>query len=234
MNYDDIIGNTYGRLTVLRYVGNAQYECRCSCGNITSTPTRYRLIRGESQSCSCLFKELASKRLKTHGKSSTAEYRCYKRMRNRCYLKTLSDYPDYGGRGIAVCDRWRHSFENFLADMGERPSSQHSIDRKDNDGDYTPENCRWATQEQQQRNKRNNHIQEYDGEAKCLKEWSQDARCRVSYGTLQARLSYYGWSFGVALLTPPTVTVAERLRLRRDKIGLVEIQQPLKQIGEGT
>jgi len=119
-------------------------------------------------------------------------------MRQRCVNSNDDEYTNYGGRGIIVCERWMQ-FENFLADMGEPPTSKHSIDRIDNNGHYCPKNCRWATIAQQARNKRNNHRVTYRGTTKSVIEWSENVD--IPYNTLIKRL-YRGWSVEKTLTTP--------------------------------
>jgi hypothetical protein len=102
----------------------------------------------------------------------TPTYQSWRHIFQRCYNPKHNAYNRYGGRGIKVCDRWLESYENFLLDMGERPIGMY-LDRIDNNGDYTPENCRWATPKEQARNKRNNHLLTYNGETRCLAEWAE-------------------------------------------------------------
>jgi hypothetical protein len=120
----------------------------------------------------------------------TKEYRAWSHMLSRCTNPTDKSYQYYGGRGISVCDRWI-SFKNFFEDMGKSPSVAHSIDRVDNDGNYVPENCRWATVKEQRRNKRDNRILVIDGERKTLAEWAE--KFGVLYKTAHNRLRM-GWS----------------------------------------
>jgi len=120
-------------------------------------------------------------------------------MKERCLNSSLPNYKYYGARGIRVCDRWLHSFEKFFEDMGPRPSPRHTIERRDNDGDYTPENCYWATWSQQARNRRNNRVVTFNGDTKILSEWADAAGIPVN--TLHNRLSR-GWSVARALTTP--------------------------------
>ena len=121
-------------------------------------------------------------------------------MKARCVVPSASGYENYGGRGIVVCDRWLNSFENFLADMGERPSKAHSIDRyPDNDGNYEPSNCRWATRKQQTRNTRANRRISFCGETLCVAEWAE--RVGIHCDTIYDRLKL-GWSIDRALTEP--------------------------------
>lgn len=128
-------------------------------------------------------------------------------MRQRCLNPSAKSFPGYGGRGIKICDRWLESFENFLADMGPRPSAKHSLDRQDNDGDYTPDNCRWATAREQILNRRNSRLVEYKGETRPLTEWCK--LTGVSYSAAIQRLDN-GWPvedvFGVPVRDTANIT----------------------------
>jgi hypothetical protein len=183
-------------LSYSHHVGNNHFWlCRCECG--TERSVRERVLRdGSSKSCGCI----RSEQFKTHGRSGTPEYTAWTEMNRRCSNKNCNVYKHYGGRGVKVCDRWKNSFENFLEDMGEKPSENHSIDRfPDKNGDYEPGNCRWATRREQATNRRNNHIIEYEGKSLTLTEWAE------LYGiypkSLRARLRY-GWDFQKAISEP--------------------------------
>lgn len=151
-------GDRYGRLVMIKRVavlrpGRAQiWLAVCDCG--TSIEVRAESVRNcSTKSCGCLQKELVAVRARKHGQGAhgrrTAEYKTWLRIKSRCASPNDSDYRKYGARGIAVCERWASSFEAFLADMGQRPSSKHSIDRINGSGNYEPGNCRWATSDVQ-------------------------------------------------------------------------------------
>ncbi len=114
----------------------------------------------------------------THGATGTPEYRAWSGLRGRCCCPSNRAFPNYGGRGIKVCERWLHSFENFLADLGPKPTPLHSIDRIDNDGNYEPGNVRWATRTQQQRNTRMCRIVEFNGVRQTAAEWAEQLGIR--------------------------------------------------------
>lgn len=149
------------------------WECRCACGTMRSV-RGYALTGGNSTSCGCKTAEATRTRSLTHGRRNTAEYGIYRAMLNRCYQASQKVYPLYGGRGITVCERWRESFMAFLEDMGERPSTSHSLDRIDCNGHYEPSNCRWATSLTQNNNRRNNRILSHAGKSQTMSEWARE------------------------------------------------------------
>lgn len=161
--------------------------CICDCGQRVVV-SRDHLRSGHTKSCGCSLKEFVGAAKTTHGKSKTAEYFVWSNMVQRCTNPKKERYPRYGGRGIKVCERW-NVFVNFIADMGPRPSLQHSIDRIDNDGNYEPGNCRWATRKQQQSNNSRTRMVSAFGETKMFTEWRKDHRLEVAFITFERRLN---------------------------------------------
>lgn len=170
----DRTGQKSGRLTVKKYIGKTKdghslWLCKCECGascNVASNAL------GRTQSCGCLAIETARMTNRTHGCKDTPEYRSWSAMLVRCRAKTNKDYPRYGARGIRVCRRW-YQFENFLADMGPRPSLAYSIDRKNNEGPYCKRNCRWATAEEQANNRRSSAFLTIGRETLTISQWAR-------------------------------------------------------------
>ncbi len=189
-----MLGKRFGRLTVKSSAGRNKYRqslwfCLCGCGG-SRTVQGYKLTSGETQSCGCLQRERTRTAKITHGNTVngtvTPEYVCWQNMRSRCLDPKNKAYKYYGERGISVCERWLSSFENFLADMGKRPSEKHSIEREDNEGPYCKENCVWATKDVQNSNQRQNRIVVVDGLSMTVKAAAQ--RCRIPYTTVLHRL----------------------------------------------
>jgi len=156
----DLTGQCFGRLTVIEYIGlddfkkNVLWRCRCECGTERGITTS-NLTQGRTQSCGCFNREATKERSTTHGYSAgglyRSEYGIWRAMLARCRNPNVPQFKDYGGRGIRVCERWQ-KFTNFFEDMGARPPNM-TLDRINNDGNYEPSNCRWATRAQQQANK---------------------------------------------------------------------------------
>lgn len=187
-NLIDLTGERFGRLTVLKQAGKnkhrqLQWHCLCDCGSPTIA-LGFVLRKGEKQSCGCLKRESIAAVNLSHGMSRTPIYRIWRSMLDRCHLPSSHAYSRYGGRGIKVCDRWQ-DFENFYADMGDRPKGM-SLERTDNDGDYCPENVRWASNKEQANNRRANVYYEYGDERLTLAQWAEKGE--VSVGTLWSRL----------------------------------------------
>lgn len=197
-----IPGTKFSRLTVINMLPKnnnreSHYFCICECGaerNILGSS----LKNGNTKSCGCYQKDQVRKAATRHGMSHTKIHHLWKGMMSRCYSPANFAFEHYGQRGITVCEKW-HTFENFFEDMGERPPGR-SLDRIDNNGPYSPENCRWATRAEQARNKRSNRVLGWRGEEKVLSDW---AKCLgISGRVIAHRLDILGWDIERTLSKP--------------------------------
>lgn len=193
----DLKGQTFGILKVLEYAGKyngrSQWKCICQCGNECFALAK-NLKNGDKTACGCRQISHA----KTHGKHDTPEYQVWADMLKRC---RDPENKDYAGRGITVCERWL-KFENFWEDMGARPSKSHTIDRKNNDLGYSPENCRWATKIEQGNNRRTNLFYEYQGRSLTIPQWARELGFHKD--TIWNRIKA-GWTIEKALTKPTQV-----------------------------
>lgn len=191
-------GTVFGRLTALEEIGDGWVLCLCSCGKEKAIQAReLKTSRRPTRSCGCLRIARTLERQLTHGGSKDPEYRSWRAMFRRCTVETHDEFRNYGGRGITVCERW-NDYLNFISDMGPRPSG-HSIDRIDNNGNYEPRNCRWATQRQQNSNCRRNHRVQVHGKDMTVAQWCEVTRQNPS--TVYSRLSR-GWPAERAIEVP--------------------------------
>lgn len=195
-----LVGQRFGRLLVLAEHGQDAHRaylwrCLCDCGN-ESTIRGSDLKSGVTQSCGCGVREAAS-RPRTHGQTHTPLYKRWRAMVERTRNPNASEYRNYGGRGIGVCERWQ-SFEGFAADMGATFDEALTLERRDVNGDYSPENCYWATTKQQTRNRRNNHVVEWRGRLMVVTDWAE--LLGLNPNTVVHRLRR-GWSVERSLTT---------------------------------
>lgn len=201
----ELTGRYFGLWTILREGSYVNYKqtvhARCECG--TERVVRLdHLLDGKSYCCGCT---------RYHGLTKVKGYHSWKSIKQRCFNENNADFDEWGGRGITMCEGWLADFRHFFADMGEKPSALHSIDRIDNNGHYScghceecsangwPLNCKWSTKKEQNRNRRDNRILEFRGESKTLAEW-----CEIlghPYGRIKNRLLNLGWSVERALST---------------------------------
>jgi len=178
----DRTGDIYSYLTVIKYMGKtfdnrALWLCQCVCG-VEKVIYGASLQSGHTKSCGCFQKKAVSMAVTTHGCSKgekkIPEYTSWQQMKSRCLNKKASGYINYGGRGISICKRWVNSFENFIQDMGYKPTKNHSIDRYPNaNGNYEPSNCRWATDTEQVENRRNTVWVVYQGKKMTVAEFKR-------------------------------------------------------------
>jgi hypothetical protein len=193
---------TYGRLTVIRR-DRSKVFCDCACGNTNVIAMAADLRAGKRTSCGCIGPEHARTTLRdintTHGRTKTTEYQIWVDMRRRCHQPDRPDYHRYGGRGISVCERWMNDFAAFYADMGPRPKGK-TLERRDNDGSYSPDNCYWATKREQTLNTRQVIIVTVGGQRMTARDASLFISANPALVCNRLRL---GWSIEDAVSKPP-------------------------------
>lgn len=200
----DLTGLVYGKLTVLYYShsnkdGRTVWHCKCNCGNEKDVSSK-DLKRGTIRSCGCLRIETSRKRMTTHGSTDTRLYNIWTSMKARCETSKEEKFiKNYQNKGIIICDEW-HDFSIFQKWALENGyADKLSIDRKDNNGNYCPENCRWVDQKTQQNNKSSNKRLTYNNKTQTIAQWAEEIG--MKYNTLDERLRK-GWSVERALITP--------------------------------
>ena len=200
----DLVGKKFGRLLVKEQAGRnihkqPMWRCICDCGELKIV-AGFRLRYGKTSSCGCYRRELTKHKALVHGDHGTPEHRVWEAIKRRCLNKNSTQFKHYGGRGITVCSRWMKSYENFLADMGRKPSPKHSIDRINNNELYSPENCRWVTHTEQMNNTRSNRLLTFRGKTQNLTQWAKEIG--IGGSTLHHRIVRAKWPIEMALTTP--------------------------------
>jgi hypothetical protein len=183
----DLTGKTFGNLFVIKVHKNRKrngktlirWHCACGCGKNTIVPGA-DLKNGHTRSCGCLHKEVLLKMITTHGQKGTPEYFIWQAMKGRCLRKKHTSYKNYGGREITISPRWINSFENFISDMGPRPTKKHTLERVENNGNYGPDNCVWDIRKVQSRNQRSNRWIKFDGKKMVLVDWASYFKIKPS------------------------------------------------------
>ncbi len=226
VKYKSYVGSTKGRLSIVQYVPGIRskshkritpkFRCQCSCGKEKTTSCQ-SVVEGTTKSCGCLSREQASKNIHAallkntkHGASHTSEYTSYRNMTTRCIDSAYEGFHNYGGRGIKVCNRWlgTNGLQNFLLDMGPKPTPKHQIDRYPNrNGNYEPGNCRWATTKQQGRNRNSNRLITFNGRTMCITEWSEETGLPFHIISMRTKA---GWDVEKALTTPINVNKSHK------------------------
>lgn len=190
-----IIGDIINGCEIIRDANNGKTprECIFKCG-YCNNEFQVRLTSvtsGNTNSCGCYKKKALAERVKTHGLSKTSEFNIWQHIKDRCFNSNNKKYKHYGGRGIKVCKEWIESFEQFLMDMGSRPTIKHTIERIDTNGDYCKGNCKWATKKEQNRNRTITKYVTYNEIEKPLSEWIEELK--LNDKTVRSRLEN-GWS----------------------------------------
>jgi len=197
MSDENLIGKKFNKLTIIGFsrIGNHCYlNVICDCGNKTKTYLS-SLVKGKTKSCGCLIKEISRKRMTTHNLHGTPIYSSWHNMIQRCTNVNSQSYSYYGGRGITVCDKWL-TFEGFYEDMGDRPLNK-SLDRKNNNGNYCKDNCKWSTREEQMNNVRTNMNLTFKGKTQSFSMWAKEFN--INKSTLKERILTRKWTIEKAL-----------------------------------
>jgi hypothetical protein len=199
----DLTGQRFGRLEVISLAisdkRKGYWNCKCDCGK-EKTISVYNLINGSTRSCGCLHSEEVKERMTKHGLSKTRLGQIRNDMQKRCYNPNQIYYKNYGGRGITVCEEWKTNPTSFYTWANNNGYEEHlTIERIDINGNYCPENCRWATETEQNNNKRSNHLITCKGKTRTMSQWSEITG--ISYSTLRGR-QRSGWSDEKTIETP--------------------------------
>lgn len=206
MRFIDLTGQVFERLTVISFEKRVNrvslFNCICICGN-TKLLSSNTLLMGKTKSCGCLKKEIMSKTKSTHTKTKHPLYTIWCAMKRRCYNQNVKDYPNYGGRGISVCDKWLNDFQAFYDDMFFNYDKGLTIERINNNGNYEVSNCKWVSRKIQNRNKRTVNKIEIDGEFKCLSEWAEIYK--INLKTVSNRFYTLGWDIRKSLTSPKKI-----------------------------
>lgn len=211
----DLTGKRFGRWVVLNRGGvnkhgRILWKCRCDCGSEREVSSG-NLLRHLTKSCGCQRRETAARQA-LHHLTRTPEWNTWVGIRNRCSNRKEPAYKYYGARGISVCDRWQESFTNFLADMGPKPGPKFSIDRVDNDGNYEPGNCRWATQLEQVNNTRHNTHLTFQSRTQNISQWAKELGF-PSDNVIVGRIGKLKWTIKKALTTPLNKNISKARKI---------------------
>lgn len=202
----DLTGMRFHRLRVISraktHAKNALWHCVCDCG-VNTQSFGFALRNGEAKSCGCYSTDILRKNAFKHGLTKGPEWTSWSDMKSRCLNKKNIRYASYGGRGIKICKRWVHSFESFLKDMGPKPSREYTLERVNNDGNYEPKNCRWATRQEQNRNTQRNLWVVYRGKRMAMVEAIEAAGNVVGWHLAFRRVER-GWPLDKAVELPPS------------------------------
>ena len=199
-----MIGKKFGKLTVIEDAGRSPrryilWKCRCECGNETIV-TSNNLRSGNTKSCGCVGKAKVKMLNYVTGAYKSRLHRIWDSMKSRCYNENMTYFQRYGGRGVTVCDEWRNNFKAFYDwAMSNGYTDELTIDRIDNNGNYSPENCRWSTMKEQSRNRRTNHQITWNGKTMCISAWANELGINVN--TIIARFGR-GWDVERTFTTP--------------------------------